>query len=513
MASPVFRQAFAVFNNAVPIDKAVSQTVIKIIHLDFQNNPYHTEQSWFKALEADGVKISYLQHPCELTSIEGDQQKTLAQVELRHTFTEKFWGFCEREPVAGAIAVSHLRALHEALSTTSAELIIVLEGDATETENTPQLFASFVANWFNNPQLQYTKCVSLSYSSWHGQYDKLIRENHKVIKGSRVPPYFQLIEMPWVANEKGHKSFRFVGQGARSLAYSREFAKSIIAKRVNHFYDMWIIEELTKERKDFEAKNKKYGEYNSIYLCCEPPVFEHVPTFDKRFRGSGRLASMATNTATEDSYYITIALTHKWGISNRINTIIVLSHICTLMRFGVYICWEPNVACPGTFGDIFTVDETAAIFKRLPFFQIFDDASNSNWKAAKNNKHWCKANFESQCSLEQGIDYFFVALNREATQRNDKYMVSELIPNYQEELAYDNLQMFLAVKDDILVDAKEYLADSKNYGDVMIGLHVRRGDYKWFNCNSMVEKLPGSKGQLLLDQWQEADNEFEDRTA
>ena len=37
MASPVFRQAFAVFNNAVPIDKAVSQTVINIIHLDLSH--------------------------------------------------------------------------------------------------------------------------------------------------------------------------------------------------------------------------------------------------------------------------------------------------------------------------------------------------------------------------------------------------------------------------------------------------------------------------------------------
>ena len=85
-----------------------------------------------------------------------------------------------------AIAVSQIRALHEAFSTTSAELI---------------------------------------------------RENHKVVKGSKAPPYFQLIEMPWVG--------------------------------------------------------------------CEAPVFEHVPIVDKRFRGAGRLASMATNTTTEDNYYVT----------------------------------------------------------------------------------------------------------------------------------------------------------------------------------------------------------------
>ena len=219
MASPVFRQAFACFDSKVPIDQAVSKTIVKIIHLDYQNDPYHTEQSWYKALQADGIKISYLQNPCELTPVEGHSGKTLAQIELLHTFTTKFWSICEKEPVAGAIAVSHLRALHESLSTSSAELIVVLEGDATETENTPQLFASLVANWFNNPELQYTKCVSLSYSNWHGLYDRVIRENHKVVKGSRVQPYFQWIQMPWVSNDKGgHKSFNFVGQGDRALA-------------------------------------------------------------------------------------------------------------------------------------------------------------------------------------------------------------------------------------------------------------------------------------------------------
>ena len=267
MASPVFRQAFSVFDNKVPIDKAVSQTVVKIIHLDHLTDPFHKNQSWYQALEADGVNISYLQNPCRLTSLEGHSDKTLAEVELRHTFTERFWGFSVKEPVAGAIAVSHLRALHEAISMSSAELIIVLEGDVQETDNTPQLFASLLANWFNNPELRYTKCISLSYSNWHGCYDQLIREHHKVIKGSRVPPYFQLIEMPWKANDKGQKSFKFVGQRARALADSRDFAKDILSRRVNHFYDMWIIEELTKERREFDQQNWK-GKFTTPFICA-----------------------------------------------------------------------------------------------------------------------------------------------------------------------------------------------------------------------------------------------------
>ena len=124
-----------------------------------------------------------------------------------------------------------------------------------------------------------------------------------MVKGSRVQPYFQLIQMPWVSNDKGgHKSFKFVGQGARALAYSRDFAMHILSSKVNHFYDMWLLEELSIERRSYEKAHRDGRKYNTIYLCCEPPVFEHVPAFDKRFRGSGRLASMAPNKATEDSY-------------------------------------------------------------------------------------------------------------------------------------------------------------------------------------------------------------------
>ena len=182
------------------------------------------------------------------------------------------------------------------------------------------------------------------------------------------------------------------------------------------------------------------------------------------------------------------------------------------MRFGLYICWVPTVACPGLFNEVFTVDSTpVTLLTQVPFLQVFDDSANSNWKAAKNNKHWCKANFESQCSLQQGIDCFFVALKKEAMQRNDKYMLSALLPTYAEELTYDNLELCFLVKEDILEEAKRYVAESKTLGQITVGLHLRRGDHKYFNCNQRAAKLPGQKGQEVLDQWYEADQEFEDR--
>ena len=179
--------------------------------------------------------------------------------------------------------------------------------------------------------------------------------------------------------------------------------------------------------------------WNLCYLLCEPPVFEHVPAFDKRFRGSGRLASMAPNTATEDSYYITLSLTQEWGLSNRMNTILTMSYICSLTRFGLYICWEPCKACPGRLGDVFDINSDHPLFNKVPFVQVFDDANNGNWKAAKNNQHWCKANFESQCSIRQGLTYFLTSLKTTALQNNDKYMLNTLLPQYKEELVFDKL--------------------------------------------------------------------------
>ena len=79
MASPVFRQAFACFDSKVPIDQAVSKTIVKIIHLDHETDPYHTEQSWYQALEADEFRVSYLQNPCELTPVEGHSHESTAE--------------------------------------------------------------------------------------------------------------------------------------------------------------------------------------------------------------------------------------------------------------------------------------------------------------------------------------------------------------------------------------------------------------------------------------------------
>ena len=96
-------------------------------------------------------------------------------------------------------------------------------------------------------------------------------------------------------------------------------------------------------------------------------------------------------------------------------------------------------------------------------------------------------------------------------QRNDKYMLSNLLPTYTDQLSYENLGLFMSVNEDILEEARKYVAEAKTRADLTVGVHLRRGDHKFFNCNQRAEKLPGQKGQEVLDQWYEADQEFEDR--
>ena len=136
MATPAFRQAFDAFGEPEKLQEAIQRTVVKIIYLDYKDNPWHEGQEWHQQLSAEGIHISYLQHPCTLDTID-DKTGTLAHIEVKHCFTDRFWPKVEQEPVAGAICISHLRALHEALvQHPDASFIVLLEADVMGNDNT-----------------------------------------------------------------------------------------------------------------------------------------------------------------------------------------------------------------------------------------------------------------------------------------------------------------------------------------------------------------------------------------
>ena len=103
----------------------------------------------------------------------------------------------------------------------------------------------------------------------------------------------------------------------RAMCYNREFAYKIIGMAVDNYWDMHLLDVLSHWGTiEYERNPKNYKKF----LACvvDPSIFEHIPSFEKRFRGSGRLESSAVNAAEETSYYITLALTHEWGAVNRL---------------------------------------------------------------------------------------------------------------------------------------------------------------------------------------------------
>ena len=91
-------------------------------------------------------------------------------------------------------------------------------------------------------------------------------------------------------------------------------------------------------------------------------------------------------------------------------------------------------------------------------------------------------------------------------------MLNTLLPEYQEELVFDKVELFLEVKETILCEAQSYIITSKQNCIMMnVGMHLRRGDFKYFNCTHRAMQMEGQRGEEVLDEWLKADNEFQDR--
>ena len=135
MASPSLLQACARWDlhSAKDIQKVVKSTVVKII----EHRPEHQErvmaEEWIAGLEAEGVNVSLLSNPCVLEPVPMSKNKQAFNTpEHRHALSDDMWQRVIKEPAAGAIAISQVRAVHEGLRQyPDAEIIIVMEADVT----------------------------------------------------------------------------------------------------------------------------------------------------------------------------------------------------------------------------------------------------------------------------------------------------------------------------------------------------------------------------------------------
>ena len=507
MATPAFRQSFARFPE-VPIKQAMEKTVVKIIDLDHEKKDVNSIK-WVRELSAHGINISYLSNPCQLYDTIGGNP-TISTIEVRHCFSPWMWARVTETKSAGAICISHLRALNECLSQNpSANTIVILEGDVTEHENTQNLMSAFLANWHGNEALKYTRYCALTFSDWHAGYSQTLRGSPDTVPNSIVAPYFKILALPMKKfGSQSDWKYQFVGQGARAIVYERSFAEKVVGEKVGNFWDMHLLDLLSREsNEEWGASSRKYHKYKAVVV--DPPIFAHVPSFDKRFRGSGRLEGKAVNEAEETSYYITLSLNHEWGLVNRLQTICLVGAIAGLYRVGLYILWEPKKACPGKFSDTNCFDTSSEAYQSIPFVKLFDDPKNSDWKAARNNQHWCICHVESQCQVEMGLDFLWARAEEKATKDGDAHFLKAILPQLKARIDSDFCWQLVNVNDDIYKKAYDYMEESRTGGGNQIGVHCRRGDHKYMNCDAHVDEQKQGAFEIQC-QWEDGDGELQE---
>jgi hypothetical protein len=187
MANPHLQVAFEVFGISDP-GWYCKCTSIKIIEMSEEVKAnYWMETDFWKFCKAEHINISFLEKPCVMNHVSTNNgNKSIEQIESKHLFEKHFWPKILEEPVAGAICISHLRALNSALAENrNNQLTIVLEGDVRTTENTIPLFCAFLANWYGNPEVKDCNYVALSWSDWHLGYAKKMTTATRV-RSSRV---------------------------------------------------------------------------------------------------------------------------------------------------------------------------------------------------------------------------------------------------------------------------------------------------------------------------------------
>ena len=360
---------------------------------------------------------------------------------------------------------------------------------------------------FGNPELKETKYIALTFSDWHIAYSNQVRQDATILKSSNIAPYLRLIQAPILKNWWGNYYYKWVGQGTRAIAYSATFVQELLATRVNHFIDLHILEMLTTQRNE---GYEKWKDQPNLALIADPPLWKHVPSFTKRFRGSGRLQQQAVTTAEEEAYYITVNLNKEWGLSNRLQTIALLASICNAYRFGMYVLWVSRKACPDDFEEFAVIDESSQVFDGIPFIKIYKDEKDSNWRAALRSQHWCKGNFFSQCQVQMGLTYFFNELWKHGRYNRDTHLTDVMLPALQHILTQDFALALINCTDSIHQEAYQYIHPSGVKRGKQVAIHVRRGDHRYANCDAKCwdpVNIPEQKE--LFEQWEDADTEVQ----
>lgn len=169
----------------------------------------------------------------------------------------------------------------------------------------------------------------------------------------------------------------------------------------------------------------------NLACFCDPPLFEHDVDMTKRFRGSGRIASLAANENEQMSNYFCLDLDREYGFCNRAQTLALVMGMAASLKYGVYVLWTKRKACDAFFKDCIVFNHNSELFKELAFIQVFDRATDSKWKCARQNINQCRGLFDNQCQVDLGLQLFFDMVRGEALKTENKMVLDHWLPIWE----------------------------------------------------------------------------------
>ena len=442
--------------------------------------------------------------------------RMIADYELKFCSEESHWEQFLDQPVGLAICASHTRALHYALNKVGNDgLIVILESDVKIHQNSIYQFAHFLGLMLSGEQTaQDIIWTALCWTPWHGTHAQRVNDENLSWdhKGMQAQPYFSMKSCP----DNGTYMMQF-GQGARAVAYRGAFAQYLVHQKWSTWFDLhsqkMIRKYLETQQKNSPWKSKKGLDLWKHSAVVVPPCFDHNVRFDARFRGSGRLES-GTQSGEESAKFICLDLSSGWGLTNRLQTTVLMSIFCSMHRYGLYVYWPKNPACPGTFYDVFErdLDQYYSVFHTVPFFQVFDKEVPM-WKASSKNKIACMGLVKAQCAVPLGINFITKEYMKKVEGMGPDY-VSIVEKTWSDIEILPYWGAFKVKEEFVKLVQPHFDRTTKGHEDLFhIAVHVRRGDMKKMNHDLLIEKAEQQgdydEAERIRLLWIEADNAVE----
>ena len=459
-------------------------------------------------------RFHFLQEPC---TYKKTGKESIKQIEARKSaFTTT--ALNKMDDLAINIGLSHMRALYQALSSggnedASDKTELVPEVDSAELS-----IATLIANFYGNQHMAESMMVGLTWSNQlpHFQIKKNATK-YTLIENSQVNSYHQLFSAPYTCetyNNRVHKlRFEFIGQGARAQAYSRDFAKQLLTSKVNNYWDLHVLQQISESVQEHYNRTGQWK--TSAYTLIEPIGFTHPIVYSERFRGSGRLQASSQGQAEETAFYFMLSLSKQWGLANRIQALMFWATFASVHQCGIYVLWEPKDACNCVWDDIFDVLKLEEPpFSKIPFIKIMSTRHDSFWKAAVHNKYYCLGKVESQAEYSTACGRLSQLLNQKRTEH--PCLRNWLDPSIAQldKYAEDDTKMWLkmlTVHERIHNDFKIWWSKYARCAEMQAAVHVRRGDHVFFNRDRKIKESEwGPEKKRITEQWRRADDKVTD---